>query len=263
MPAPIIEAHFLEAICRVIADTSYGLSGSEIGKILADAKIDDIDPSATKWKRLYNAFVNWQNLYQRSDHILNFLRKALHPARYINNQEVFENRRHEINKCLSFIGVEITNRGTLLKTEKATTISEAQARASHYRYKLVTRGVHEKIIEYTKAELVVENYFHSVFEAAKSVADRIRHMTGLHADGNTLVETAFSLQNPMIRINFLKDDSERSAHLGLANLIKGLFGVIRNPTAHTPKIMFPISEEEALDLMTVISLIHKRLDKCL
>ena len=45
------------------------------------------------------------------------------------------------------------------------------------------------------------------------------------------------------------------------NLIKGLFGLIRNPTAHVPKIKFPIEEDEALDLMILISYIHKRLDK--
>jgi hypothetical protein len=47
------------------------------------------------------------------------------------------------------------------------------------------------------------------------------------------------------------------------NLIKGLFGLIRNPTAHEPKIKFIIEEDEALDLMILISYAHKRLDKVL
>jgi len=46
-------------------------------------------------------------------------------------------------------------------------------------------------------------------------------------------------------------------------MIKGLFGLIRNPTAHEPKIKFLIEEDEALDVMTTISYIHKRLDKVL
>ena len=73
--------------------------------------------------------------------------------------------------------------------------------------------------------------------------------------------TAFSTNNPLIRINLLRNDTERSEHLGLMNLIKGLFGVIRNPIAHEPKVKFIIEEDEALDLMTMISYIHKRLDK--
>ena len=67
---PLLEPHLLESICRTIADTSTGLSGTEIGKILADSGIYDIDPTNTKWKRLYNAFVNWQNQNHCSNHIL-------------------------------------------------------------------------------------------------------------------------------------------------------------------------------------------------
>ncbi len=97
----------------------------------------------------------------------------------------------------------------------------------------------------------------------KSVADRLRTMTGVHADGNALVDTVFSTSAPLIRINLLDTDTARSEHIGLSNLIKGIFGLIRNPTAHEPKIRFPIGEEEALDIMTTISYIHKRLDKVL
>ena len=86
-------------------------------------------------------------------------------------------------------------------------------------------------------------------------------MTGLHADGNILIETAFSTTNPLIRINYLRTDTDRSEHKGLCNLIKGVFGLIRNPTAHEPKVTFIITEEEALDILNTLSFIHKRLDK--
>lgn len=263
MATPIIEPHFLESICRCIADTDSGLTGNEIGKILADSNIADTDPSLTKWKRLYNAFVNWQNRHQRSDHILNFLKNAMQPTLYVKRQELFESRRHELNKCLSFIGTEISEKGTLRKVEKSTTITEAQHRASVFKFKLENRNVHSNVMNYCNAELLVENYFHSVFEAVKSIAERIREKTGLHADGQALVETTFSVSNPLIRINLLQTDTHRSEHLGLANLIKGLFGIIRNPTAHAPKIKFPIEEEEALDIMTTVSLVHKVLDRSL
>lgn len=47
---------------------------------------------------------------------------------------------------------------------------------------------------------------------------------------------------------------------GLMNLIKGLFGAFRNTTAHAPKIHWQITEQAALDILTTISLIHRRLD---
>lgn len=258
---PVFEASVIEAICRTIADTNDGLTGTEIGGILIQCSIKDIDPQNTKWKRLYHAFVEWQNANQCSNHILTFIQSALSPVRYLGKEELFHFRRHEINKRLSFIGVELNERGKYQQVDKATTISEAEQRASRFKFKLETRNVHEIIFEYCKPELLNENYFHSVFEAVKSIADRIRKMTGLYADGAELIDTTFSTKNPLIKINILQNDTDRSEHLGLMNLIKGLFGLIRNPTAHTPKIKFPIGEEEALELMNLISYIHKRLDK--
>jgi uncharacterized protein (TIGR02391 family) len=44
------------------------------------------------------------------------------------------------------------------------------------------------------------------------------------------------------------------------NLVKGLFGMFRNTTAHTPKIKWQIEEQDALDILSMTSLIHRRLD---
>lgn len=260
---PIFEAHILEGLCRTIGDTETGLSGTEIGQILLNSKIADIDPQNTKWKRLYSAFADWQNKHQCSNHILRFIQDALQPVRYIGKEETFQNRRLEVNKRLFFIGTELTEAGKYKEVEKATTIAEAEQRANRLKHKLEIRNVHATIFEYCKAELLVENYFHSVFEATKSIADRLRQMTGLYADGNALVEAAFSTSNPMIRINYLRNDTDRSEHIGLCNLIKGIFGLIRNATAHEPKIKFEITEEEALDILNTISFIQKRLDKAI
>jgi len=260
---PVFESAVIEAICRTIADTNDGLTGTEIGSLLIQSSIKDVDPQNTKWKRLYHAFVEWQNINQCSNLILTFIQSALSPVRYLGKEELFHSRRHEINKRLSFIGIELNERGKYIEVNKATTILEAEQRASRFKYKLETRNIHELIFEYCKPELLAENYFHSVFEAIKSIADRIRKMTGLYADGAELIDTAFSTKNPLIRINQLQNDTDRSEHIGIMNLIKGLFGLIRNPTAHVPKIKFAIEEDEALDLMILISYTHKRLDRAL
>ncbi|MFH6967214.1 TIGR02391 family protein [Flavobacterium sp. FlaQc-28] len=260
---PVFGAHILEGLCRTIGDTADGLTGTEIGQILLNSNIPDIDPQNTKWRRLYSAFAEWQNQHQCSNHILRFVQDTLQPVRYIGKEEIFHNRRLEVNKRLSFIGTELTEEGKFRLVAKATTIADAEQRASRLKHKLENRNVHTAVFEYCKAELLFENYFHSVFEATKSVADRLRKLTGLYADGNALVETAFSTTNPLIKINNLLTDTDRSEHIGLCNLIKGVFGLIRNPTAHQPKIKFEITEEEALDILNTISYIHKRLDKAL
>jgi uncharacterized protein (TIGR02391 family) len=258
---PPLQAHIIESICKTIAETNDGLSGTEIGKILADCEISDTDPSLTKWKRLYNAFVNYQNQSKRSNRILKFIQVAMQPIRYIGREEMFHNRRIEVNKRLSFIGLEINEKGKYVAIKKSETIKEAEQRANRFKQQLESRDVHPNIFIYCISELLVENYFHSVFEATKSVADRIRILSGLNIDGNRLVDTTLLGINPSIRINMLSNETEQSEQGGLAYLIKGLFGIIRNPTAHIPKIKFEINEVEALEIMVIISYIHKRFDK--
>ncbi|GEN66261.1 TIGR02391 family protein [Chryseobacterium rhizosphaerae] len=260
---PMFTAQILEALCKTIADTSNGLTGSEIGYLLANVQIKDIDPANTKWKRLFNAFVECQNKELCSNSILRFIQQAMDPVRYVKNEELFHDRRLEINKRLAFIGVELKDNGKFIVVDEATTISEAVQRANRLKHKLENRSTHVEIFNYCKSELLVENYFHAVFEATKSVADRLRKMTGLHTDGSALADTVFSTSSPLVRINNMLTPTDRSEHLGLCYLIKGIFGMIRNSTAHEPKITFVITEEEALDTLTTISLIHKKLDKAI
>lgn len=47
------------------------------------------------------------------------------------------------------------------------------------------------------------------------------------------------------------------------NLLKGLFGMFRNTTAHAPKITWRIEEQDALDILSLISLVHRRLDNAI
>ena len=104
------------------------------------------------------------------------------------------------------------------------------------------------------------NYFHAVFEAVKSVADKIRRLSGETNDGSPLVDAVFSINNPILIINDLITETEKSEQKGFANLLKGFFGMFRNTLAHEPKIKWEIKEFDALDVMTLASLFHRRLD---
>ncbi|SHG05066.1 TIR domain-containing protein [Mariniphaga anaerophila] len=119
---PPISSEVLENLSRVIGDTTTGLTGTEIGYILADSLIPDVTPLMTKWKRLFNAFAEIQNKTQCSNNILTFIQKAMQPVRYIAKNEIFEFRLAELNKRLAFIGYELTKEAKYRKIEKTTTI---------------------------------------------------------------------------------------------------------------------------------------------
>lgn len=260
---PLFEPSVLERICDVLADTSTGLTGSEIGKLLRRLGIADPMPGMTKRVRLFEALRQRQAQDQCGNQVVAFIQEALNPVRYTGNKEDFDQKRRELNAVLAFAGYELGEDGKLRICQPAKTLSEAEARADRLRAELRKRGVHHEVLQFCRAELLQENYFHAVLEATKSLAQKIRNETGLTDDGAKLVDLAFGTDKsgmPLLAFNTLQTESERSEHTGLMNLMKGVFGTFRNPAAHAPKISWNISEQEALDLFTIVSFLHRRLD---
>ena len=119
-----IPSEVLENLCRVIADTDTGLTGTEIGRLLAESLIQDTDPTMTKWKRLFNAFAHYQNKHKCSNNILTFLSKAMQPVRYVDNPELFKFRLLELNKRLCFVGLELSENAKYRKIPVSSTITD-------------------------------------------------------------------------------------------------------------------------------------------
>lgn len=250
----------LQAIADALGDTTNGLTGSEIAHLLRTCRMADPSPDITKRHRLYNAFVQTQNASQNRVPILAFVRHAMKPERYIREPERYEPMRANLNKALAFSGLAVEASGNLISVDKAQTLSEAQRRASDLREDLELRSVHPDVLKFCREELLAENYFHAILEATKSVADKLRARTGLTDDGATLVDRSLAGELPLLAINSLSNENERSEQRGFANIVKGLFGMYRNPTAHAPKIRWAVNKEDAEEVFTLLSLIHKRID---
>lgn len=250
----------LEAACRILAETERGLRGTQIERLLQEIEIADVSPGMTKWKRLFNALVGAQNEHRIGNHLIMFINRAMNPVNYARDPGTFAWRRDELNVVLAFSGFHVREDGKVAYADKATTLDIARARAGRLKAELERRAVHAEVLSYCRAELLDENYFHAVFEAAKSVAERIRLLSGLNGDGADLVSKAFAGQQPVLALGPLNTESEKSEQKGFANLLIGLFGAVRNPLAHAPKTSWPLSEQDALDILTLISLIHRRLD---
>src|SRR5258708_34385824 len=164
-------------------ESSEGLTGSETGHILATLKMADPNPDMTKWKRLHNAFVERQNYSQNRRAILEFIRQALKPERYVKCPERFEPMRANVNRVLAFSGLAVNASGQIHAADRAETFSEARRRADELRADLTTRGVHPDVLRFCRADLVADNYFPAVLEATKSIADKLRLKSGLSEDG--------------------------------------------------------------------------------
>lgn len=254
------DSQHLGAACQVLADTERGLTGFQIERLLQEIKVEDVSPELTKWKRLFNALSGAQNKYQVGNHLIMFINRAMNPVSYARDKAAFDWRRSELNVVLAFSGFEVREDGKVARSSKETTLKGARARAGRLQAALESRNVHPEVLKYCRAELLEENYFHAVLEATKGVAQRIRDLSGLGSDGADLVNAAFSSKSPVLMFSSLETETEKSEQRGFSNLLIGLFGAIRNPVAHTPKISWPMSELDALDIMTLISFVHRKLD---
>ena len=256
----LFDAQHLQAACKILADTQLGLTGSEIGYILADCKLQDIAPQMTKWKRLFNALITAQNKYEVGNHLIMFITRALNPVSYSRDKDTFNWRKNELNVVLAFSGFEVGDDGKVRRVTKEATLKGALARANALKHALEDRKAHAEIFKYCQAELLNDNYFHAVLEAIKGVAERIRILSGLGTDGAELVNTVFSVKAPILAINNLQTETEISEQKGFGNILVGLFGTVRNPTAHAPKIVWQMSEQDALDIFSLVSFVHRKLD---
>lgn len=260
--APILSSAQVEQICKVLADTDSGLTHFEISTALTELRIHDCDPKNTKWKRLYNALVNRINSTGKTNVVYRFILYCFNPARGLIDTERYHRMMSEVNRVLMLSGIEIQDDGKLHKVKTAQSLSEVQQRTRGLRAKLIASGAHVEALKCCREELLVNDYFHAVHEAAKSLCNRVKAMTGLNLDGTRLFDAALSTKDPFIKLTDLTTESGRNQQNGLKEMLNGVMHLVRNPTAHELRIHWDVSEKDAVDVLNLISCLHKLLDCC-
>jgi uncharacterized protein (TIGR02391 family) len=260
VPPPPFSATVIEEVCKILGEA---VTGSQIPNLIAPFNRNPESPEdqlLSKWKRLFNAVVTVQNRIQDGRPLINLVGQVMAPARF-GSQAAFDMTRALVNEKLLLAGFSVREDGKVVRAKAASTVAEAQARADDLRAELTRRQVHPDVLAFCRAELLQQNYFHAVLEACKSVADKVRTLTGQQGDGSPLVDATCTLSSgPRIVFNSLATDWERSKHTGLATLMKGMFSTFRNPTAHAARVVWATSRADALDMLTLASMLHRRLD---
>ncbi|GAC77906.1 TIGR02391 family protein [Gordonia malaquae] len=262
-PNPPWSYGILKSVAAVLAETENGLTGGEIGDLLARLNMSDPLPNATKRDRLTEAFVARQNRDQNSNRIITFIVAAMEPVRYRDRPELFTLRQDSLNEHMAFVGLRVNDKGQVARGARAQTLDEATRIATSIRDELQRRNAHPEVLRYCSIEVLKKAHFHACLEATKSIFDRLRADAGAQGDGAALVDAALALGKtgvPALAINSLGTQTERDEQTGLANLIKGLGGLYRNPTAHDPRLKRSVSDYELLEVLTMVSMVHRRLD---
>jgi len=255
---PPFDPGTIEAIAKVLGEAG---SGSDISRYFQANRLIDDSGESTKWRRINSVFLKSQSATKSANQILAFIMSYLVPTRFVGKRDDFEHHRSELNAILIMQGLEYGKDGQLRYTTQAKTLDEAEARVQGVRNQLAPRKTHSEVYKYCQPELMQENYFHAVFEACKGLFQRIRDLSGVDADGAMLIDKVFSVEKPFLAFNTLQTETEKSEHKGFAQLLKGCAAAIRNPVAHGPKILWQ-GETDAVDYLTLISMLHRKLDQC-
>lgn len=265
----------LKSICDVLADTSRGLTKSELSLKLGQSGISAVDDGFksdgltyqigfNKRDWLFNCFANEVNTKKTYLNILKFIENALDPVNYTTSEkrDKYNYLFEETNKVLLLIGLEVQEDGKIKAAVKATSLDEVDRRVNNLQKQLYNRAIHSQVTKYCIKDYLRKDYYDAVFEASKGLAQRVREISGLATDGGTLFQAAFNKNDPYIFFNAMQTDSEKSEYSGLRELLESIFHLVRNPAAHTPKINWCTNETKALDVLTLISFAHKYLDEC-
>ena len=258
-PPPPFTAAAVQQICQVLAEA---VTGSEIPNLIVplNAPEEPGEEINTKWKRLFNAAVAAQNRQHDGRPLVRLILAVMNPVRF-QSQVDFDDRRIKVNEKLLFSGLQVREDGKVVRVaQAATTVAEVQQRADDLRAELTRRDVHPDVLRFCRVELLQQNYFHAVLEASKSVADKLRTKTAKKVTAHPWsMRRACPNPGPRIAFNSLATEWELSEQTGIAMLMKGLFSTFRNPTAHAPKVLWASSRSQALDMLTLASMLRRRL----
>lgn len=252
----------IEGIAAVIGATATGFTGGEIAALLQRSRVPD-PGEMTKRHRVSQALMQEQVRTRSGVCVIAVLTTAMKPVRWSSDRAGFDAMRQELNAVLAYAGLSVETDGRVHRRSVARTHDQATATSRRLRDELQRRNGHAEVFRYCTRELVADDCFGAVFEATKGLAERLRQMTGVDQDGHGIVDATLALSavgGPMVAFNSLRTDTERNEQKGLMNIMKGVFSAFRNPTAHEPRLFWHVSEADALDLLSTLSLVHRRLD---
>jgi uncharacterized protein (TIGR02391 family) len=216
----------------------------------------------SKKDKIFNSLAHEIKRTDSQKSLIDFLEAVFEPSQYIGAKEQFENRRQEMNKRLMMIGLEITQEGKVRAVQQAKTIDEVEERIQTLYQLGEDRNFHKEVFKYCSREFLAEDYFHAAFEAVKGLYQRIRDLTGLTLDGQSLIEKAFATDAPYLFFGEIHSKSAADKREGFKYFLISLQKMVRNPAAHETRLLMTDDLEDCLEVLTMVSRAHRYLDIC-
>jgi uncharacterized protein (TIGR02391 family) len=120
------------------------------------------------------------------------------------------------------------------------------------------KAIHTRIHDACSRQFKDQHYRDAILAAGIALVNYVKEKSGrFDLDGHPLMTTVFSVNNPVLKFNDLRDQTERNVQQGMMHLFAGAVLALRNPRAHS---LDPDTTEYALEAISFISFLAKQLD---
>lgn len=116
--------------------------------------------------------------------------------------------------------------------------------------------LHPLVRDASSRHFVEGDFRNAVLDAITSVFDKIRERTGLDLDGDRLINTAMSLEDPYLVLSELESESGKNDQKGFMELFKGFYKGVRNPKAHS--LVHDLDSTKAAQHLVLASMLMRR-----
>jgi len=120
------------------------------------------------------------------------------------------------------------------------------------------RRLHKPVILSSRKLFSDGYYSQAIFEACKLLNKKVQELSSLSLDGKNLMLSAFSVNNPKLRLNQLQNQSDKDEQEGFMHIFAGVMQGVRNPKGH--EVLSLKDPYRALEYLGLISLLFRRLN---
>lgn len=163
--------------------------------------------------------------------------------------------RGDINECLLSCGVEIGEDCKARRIRRAGPPAGEAALFDQRRY-------HKAVIEHARPGFLRKDYFSSVVEGCKVLEELVRERSGIDDYGASLMKRALGDRGILeVDMADLTGRTRDGIRRGLGSMCEGIVSGVQNPASREYEQRFPISGEDALDILGVISYLCRQIEK--
>lgn len=122
------------------------------------------------------------------------------------------------------------------------------------------REFHAAVVTYSRPLFSTNNYFHAVFEAAKAYDRAVKDKARAARFGSDLMLSVWG-DKGSLKVKERAGASNESIQDGVKFLSAGLMQAIRNPGAHDAADSWSMTQQECLEVLSLISFLFRKLDE--